>query len=185
MREKKDYIRENIIIGAEKEFFKNGFSGSTTRDIAKSVGISYGNMYKYFNGKEKILEAVMGHYARTALKGFSEHLAHDPNLEFSQKITNGFAKGLVKLFEISRSKFIIFFSGMKGSKLDNTRKQVIDLLSKHIEVSINNPFLSKIITNNLISAIVELAKEYKEATKFQESTEKYISYHMAGISKLV
>ncbi|MBN1374608.1 MAG: TetR/AcrR family transcriptional regulator [Dehalococcoidia bacterium] len=51
-RDHKDERLQQIVITAASLFFKNGYSQTTTRQIADACGISQGNLYYYIKSKE-------------------------------------------------------------------------------------------------------------------------------------
>ena len=50
--------RESILMAALRLFSRNGYEGTSMRDIAGEVGISQGAIYKHFTGKDALLEAI-------------------------------------------------------------------------------------------------------------------------------
>lgn len=50
--------RESILLAALRLFSRNGYEGTSMRDIAGEVGISQGAIYKHFAGKDALLEAI-------------------------------------------------------------------------------------------------------------------------------
>lgn len=50
--------RESILMAALRLFSRNGYEGTSMRDIAGEVGISQGAIYKHFAGKDALLEAI-------------------------------------------------------------------------------------------------------------------------------
>ena len=55
--------RKVVIEDAAKELFiKQGFHATSMRDIAKSAGVSLGNLYNYYQTKEAMLESIINKY---------------------------------------------------------------------------------------------------------------------------
>ena len=50
--------REQVLDAAAKLFVEEGFSGASTRDIAKTTGMLPGSLYYHFPSKEDLLVAV-------------------------------------------------------------------------------------------------------------------------------
>lgn len=50
--------RESILLAALRLFSRNGYEGTSMRDIAGEVGITQGAIYKHFAGKDVLLEAI-------------------------------------------------------------------------------------------------------------------------------
>lgn len=55
--------RKAILKAALTLFARNGYSKTTTDDIARKVGISKGLIYNYFSNKEEILEHLIDEFA--------------------------------------------------------------------------------------------------------------------------
>lgn len=51
--------RSQILEAAADLFAEKGFHRTTTRDIARAVGVSEGTLYNYFENKEDLLMAIM------------------------------------------------------------------------------------------------------------------------------
>lgn len=56
---KKELKRESIIQAALKLFSSNGFHKTTIPDIAKSLGMSVGNLYNYFKSKDALAKEII------------------------------------------------------------------------------------------------------------------------------
>jgi AcrR family transcriptional regulator len=50
--------RRGILAAAQRCFSRNGIQGTTMRDICRAANLSPGALYRYFSGKEAILEAL-------------------------------------------------------------------------------------------------------------------------------
>jgi AcrR family transcriptional regulator len=50
--------RERILEAAERAFVRNGFHATTMQHVADEVGMSAGNLYRYFPSKEAIVEGL-------------------------------------------------------------------------------------------------------------------------------
>ncbi|MBC9714933.1 TetR/AcrR family transcriptional regulator [Streptomyces sp. TRM66268-LWL] len=53
-----DARRRQIMVGARRCFARNGFHATSMQDILKEVGLSAGAVYRYFSGKEELIEAI-------------------------------------------------------------------------------------------------------------------------------
>ncbi|MCX7983627.1 MAG: TetR/AcrR family transcriptional regulator [Bacteroidetes bacterium] len=54
-----DRVKERILTSATQRFFEYGITKVTLDEIVADVGISKKTLYKYFQGKDKLLEAVI------------------------------------------------------------------------------------------------------------------------------
>jgi len=55
----KDYLRKRIKKSALQEFEKKGFQKSSMRVIAKSSGMTVGNLYRYYQKKNIFLKKLL------------------------------------------------------------------------------------------------------------------------------
>ena len=58
-RMKADERRQEIIRAAMEVFARNGFGGSTTREIAENAGISEAMIYSHFRNKQELYAAII------------------------------------------------------------------------------------------------------------------------------
>lgn len=56
--------RERILEAASRLFCKQGFHGTSTRDIVGGAGVSLGNIYNHFKTKEEIFTALLAKYEK-------------------------------------------------------------------------------------------------------------------------
>jgi AcrR family transcriptional regulator len=74
--EKRD-IREAILNSMELLAARKGLVGTTTNDLAAEAGISKRTLYRYFNSKEKVIEAMIYRLTDRVEKNVREVLASD------------------------------------------------------------------------------------------------------------
>ena len=55
----KDDLKKKIISAASEEFRVHGYKESSMRSIAAKAGITAGNIYRYFENKESLLQAII------------------------------------------------------------------------------------------------------------------------------
>ncbi|HEC11819.1 MAG TPA: TetR family transcriptional regulator [Acidiferrobacteraceae bacterium] len=59
MGQKAEALRQRIVAAASQLFYQQGYENTSFTDIADAVGISRGNFYYHFKGKNEILDAVI------------------------------------------------------------------------------------------------------------------------------
>jgi AcrR family transcriptional regulator len=55
----KEHVRAGIVAAAASLFAEVGYQGATMADVAVRAGSSIGNVYRYFDGKEQLLDAIV------------------------------------------------------------------------------------------------------------------------------
>jgi AcrR family transcriptional regulator len=67
--------RARILQAAERAFVRNGFHATTMQRLAEEVGMSAGNLYRYFPSKEAIVEGLCELDQIELAKAFAELMA--------------------------------------------------------------------------------------------------------------
>lgn len=77
--------RRRIVAAATELFATRGYAATTTRDIARKVGIKQPSLYTHFADKSEILVEVLAQSVRPSLARFAELVA-DTSLRPSQRL---------------------------------------------------------------------------------------------------
>ena len=98
--------REKILVAARGCFAKQGFAGTSIRDIQEAAGFSRGNLYHHFKAKEEIVQTIitqnLGRYSErieTILRESNDRDLSLSNLieelaSLAEEITKGPGKGM-------------------------------------------------------------------------------------------
>jgi AcrR family transcriptional regulator len=68
--------RRQIIEGARQVFLARGFDAASMGEIARVAGVSKGTLYVYFENKEELFDAIVGHECRDHAEAI---FSFDPN----------------------------------------------------------------------------------------------------------
>jgi AcrR family transcriptional regulator len=63
-QEQKEATRERLVNAAMDLFARNGIAQTTTADIAKSIGMSHGNVFVHFPKRDDLVIAVIDEFGR-------------------------------------------------------------------------------------------------------------------------
>ena len=72
--------RERILEGAERAFVRHGFHATTMQHVADELGMSAGNLYRYFPSKDAIVEGLCAVDQEGRAKAFAELMAGNRNI---------------------------------------------------------------------------------------------------------
>src|SRR5271169_668716 len=72
--------RERILEAAERAFVRHGFHATTMQHVAEEIGMSAGNLYRYFPSKEAIVEGLCAVDQAERAQAFAELMAHSGNI---------------------------------------------------------------------------------------------------------
>ncbi len=68
--------RDQIVVAAKDHFSRYGYAKTTVSDLAREIGFSKGYIYKFFDSKQAIGEAICTSCLNVVLEGVGESLAH-------------------------------------------------------------------------------------------------------------
>ena len=75
-------VREQIMAAAEEHFRRYGFEKTTVSDLAKAIGFSKAYIYKFFDSKQAIGEAICSQTLRAFIAAVEEEVAGAPTEKF-------------------------------------------------------------------------------------------------------
>lgn len=76
-----DQRQQEILDAVRRAFVEKGFDGASMQDLAKSVGMSVGNFYRYFPSKAAIIEAIVMRDLVDIERDFSAIIGSDDPLQ--------------------------------------------------------------------------------------------------------
>jgi AcrR family transcriptional regulator len=123
-------MKAKILISARKIFSKNGFSGTTTRMIAKSVGIDISTLYYHWGEKADLYNAVLLHTQeelKQELKRIEKIIHGKPLTNRLEIAINESCDYLFKNPEITNLILLNYFTRPKGK--DIAEFHFIDILT--------------------------------------------------------
>ncbi len=92
---RRDMYRQQIIAAAEFEFARAGFDKAKVSDIARTADLSLGTVYKTFDGKDAIWNALN----RQRLDEF---------VAYGRRATTGITSPLERVLYLARAEFVYF-----------------------------------------------------------------------------
>lgn len=74
--------REEMLERALDPFWRNGYSGTSLRQLEEATGLNPGSLYHHFSSKENLFRCVLMHYIETHLfSRLAHYLSNHPPLE--------------------------------------------------------------------------------------------------------
>lgn len=160
--------REELIKTAVELFSRQGFNGTSIRDIARSRGISTANMYHHFKNKEDLFFASLEYLTRMLPERLEEVWQEnvDPLERFKQllkvhlTVTRSYQKE-AKIFLLDQD----LVSKKHTVKLQQIKKKVLEIYFRHVESLHQAGYVAtrhtKILAFNILAVINWYLRWYK------------------------
>jgi AcrR family transcriptional regulator len=189
MQTLKPEIRARILENAEEMFFSLGFKGASTRELAKKVGVSYSNLYHYFETKNDLFAAVLEPYAAHFAATLARFLEHEENDVTAGQHVEAISQVFAQLIQSDRKKFVLLLDGSQDTRFAGVRQEVVATIEQRIEASLGDPpartvRVIGILANHFLSALLEIARTAAADKSLQNDIRLLVLYHLGGIQEL-
>lgn len=125
----KEEVRQAILQAAEQEILQEGYKNCSMRRIAAGAGVSPGNIYAYFSGKEEILDCIL----RPAIARIKQVLATGLHTEQPSGATlRQVNEQVAKIFKSYRRPFLIIAYRAEGTAYEGVMRQLSREISDRV-----------------------------------------------------
>jgi TetR/AcrR family transcriptional regulator len=141
--------RQQIVMAATRLFSRQGFDGTTTREIARSAGVNEAIIFRHFTSKEELYWAVVSEQAST--RGYTERLHR--RLRFAESTKQAVADVaeilLHKREDDGAFTRLLLFSALRNGELSekfvhNYLTESLRLISDYIRAGVKRGWLREI-----------------------------------------
>lgn len=168
MQYKKKFINDKIIEAGKAEYLDKGFRGGNISTIATNAGVPVGNLYRYFDGKSGLLDAIVKP-AYTEIPRIIERLASTYGKsavgDNSEKAFSNLTSELARVFKDYSKEIVILADKCASTRYDD----FAEILIKQISALIENRFypgandadklMALLITKALISSLLDILRD--------------------------
>lgn len=192
----KEDVKERILESALKEFKEKGYLDSSMRNIANNAGVALGNVYRYFENKESLFNAIIEPiYDRLMryifnLKNIKREFIDpiDELLEIKNKI--------LEIFKENSTELLILMDKSKGSKyegikddltlyIDNILKQHLVPQLKDKGVKLKNDFITYVLSATVVEGVCVILRNNDDGIQIGYLIEQLISIYFNDIEKRI
>ncbi|MFI2415782.1 TetR/AcrR family transcriptional regulator [Streptomyces sp. NPDC018947] len=89
-----DARRQQIIAGARRCFTRNGFHATSMQDVFKETDLSTGAVYRYFNSKDELIQAVAAEAFTSMRDAFASATRETPIRPLDEVLSDVFSRVL-------------------------------------------------------------------------------------------
>ncbi|MBC8569724.1 TetR/AcrR family transcriptional regulator [Zongyangia hominis] len=190
MQRPKEKIRERILQAAQEEFVTVGYRQASMRKIAERSGITPGNIYAYFHGKDDLFDQVVA-----------------PTLESLSQLVWGVSKGtnlsdnsvrqitdaVAEVFRQNKKGFLILTDFSDGSHHEDMKRSIVSVVQKRLTdeflpqlpEAMRSHLLAKALATAIIEGILCLFREYHDDdTQLYQGLNEFITIVLGGMSTM-
>jgi len=158
----KEQVRQAILAHAVDEFYENGYLGTSMRTIANKVGITAGNIYRYYENKEDLFKAIVNPVRESILKLTDIDAMLAKNKIESKDEAKAIVEGILSLMRnFTKELFILIFNS-EGSRYafmkDDLVRIVETKMKKMFDLSSKGEFV-RIVASGFIQAVFVVLKD--------------------------
>ncbi|MNI35926.1 Nucleoid occlusion factor SlmA [compost metagenome] len=185
----KDEIRQSILRSAQDEFMQYGYAGASVKRIAEKVGISVGNLYRYYAGKEALFDFIVDpvfHELETMIKSRVSQPSDVENI-FELVI-----HALTDLIGSLRQPLLIVIDNGKGTRHEDAvlkiYKMMADNVADHME-TYNGKQGRDVFTDQaawpisvaFMQGYFEIIRRHPETEDCKSMVRQYVSFWYQGL----
>jgi len=125
----KEEIRSAILRAAQDEFIEYGYLSASLRRIASKVGVSVGNLYRYYAGKEELFDAIVAP-AYVELERILLH--HESHATENAPIVELIIETFSKIDKELRKSLFILIDSSRATRHEQTVQALYKMMAENI-----------------------------------------------------
>lgn len=193
----KDTIRQLILSTALDLFAHQGYANTSIADIAKKANISVGNIYRYFKGKQDILDVVVPSafvdelittVQQKIMTGKSQSIIEQRNNSDFIKNSTDFQLYLIE----HKEQLLILWNGKKTPYEDTVEqllKRLVDLVlthfSNHLEQQKEKRDTLEIVYRGYIHMGITILEQNISKKQMMQELDLLNAYHVLGLTAIL
>lgn len=184
----KPKIRSKILRVSEKHFFLYGFQDASMRKMAKEVGVSVSNLYRYYQNKLDMFIAVIDEYQQDFISNYINILTPRDE-EFTPYLVTRISDVVFEAVKTDKRKFIILMDKSEGTPYADFSDKIVEGLSNNIKLAVKEFYKEElvisVIAKNFFNGLLEISRNCDDDDSLYLNLKALVSYHMKGIMEFL
>ncbi len=161
MQYKKEAVRLRLLEEGKKEFLTFGYRAGNISHIAKNAGVPVGNLYRYYDGKSGLLDAIVLP-AYNEIPHILEHLSLATPALSMPELIELITKTLINLYKTYGEALLILADKCEDTHYadftDKLSSLALDILLKHLFThnKEGDRDLVKILSKSLVNSFLDV-----------------------------
>jgi len=189
----KDELRQSILRAAQDEFLRLGYAHSSVKRIAEKVGISVGNLYRYYKGKEDLFDAVVSPAYMGLDAMIRKHDGHDGDQEhlFELIVTT-----LTNLVGEYRDPLLILIDGSRGTRHEDALRTLYEGMARNVAEHLAayntehgadafSPESAWPVSVAFMQGLFEIVRRHQAEEDCKRAVAEYVSFWYQGLQAFI
>lgn len=192
----KQATADSILRTAMRLFALKGIQSTSMAELAKEVGISTGNIYRYFPDKEALFHAVIPTDFVSKIESFLKRKALTAVATYQGQSHEVVSENFLDYCIANRERTVILLSQPEGTKYSILRNNLLNKLLDIAEEYCYQHLSGKILTNAETACLkriylacmdhfLAILRENEDPKVIQEQFSAFSCYHLAGIKAIL
>jgi AcrR family transcriptional regulator len=195
----KDEVEQRIRAAAVRVFAKQGYGRATMAAIAKEAGVSTGNLYRYYNGKRVLFDAVIDRpfaqaFRRLSRRQIASARRNTKLVNFAPSYVSA-SNELLRFCLDHRLKVVVLLGKAKGSQYAELADELVEELvagaiaqfrdlAPRLRVGAPVRVALEQIYRSLVTTMVRILDSYEDEQQIRDGVAAYMRFHLAGLAAL-
>ncbi|MDR2202202.1 MAG: TetR/AcrR family transcriptional regulator [Clostridiales bacterium] len=190
MQYKKKLVNDRILDAGRAEYLKNGFRGGNIAAIATAAGVPVGNLYRYFDGKAGLLDAIVKPAYTELPKIIRKLSTMDEENNFSiEELMAVLASQLLQIFDEYGKEVLILVDKCATTRYDDfneiVAKLVLELFLNKLypEPSAVDGVMAELIAKAFLSSIFDILRKNLPRETTEEMFLRVLKYYFFNVQE--
>ncbi|RKP52250.1 TetR/AcrR family transcriptional regulator [Trinickia fusca] len=192
-------VRDRILAAAATTFAASGYTRATVAEIAEQADVTASNIYKYFENKQVLFDAVVSpSHAGRLMRLLRTRMRELSSIGMWSSATaegSEHAKALLSFWVEQRLPVLILLNGAQGTRYENVRARMTREMARQAEHFVHkhapgeaDPHFSMVLQQifaNTVTMIAAILERYESGADIQHAFALFWSYQLAGLEALI
>lgn len=189
----KEEMRKRIYEAAIGEFYKKGFSQASMREIAKSAGMTVGNLYRYFKDKEDLFCSVISPVYESLMELVDKSIELVKH-RFDTSFFEFLSEQILKIRKVHKIELLILFEGSGGTKYERAKENIVEIVEDFLKenllkglkdkaIKIEDEYLFRVIAVGFVESMIMINKNFDSDEKLQKVAAQFITFYFSDVLK--
>ncbi len=190
MQYKKKDINDKILEAGKAEYLEKGYRSGNIATIAANAGVPVGNLYRYFDGKAGLLDAIVKP-AYAEIPNIAKELAQiDLGSDVPLRdIMSMLATRLLQTFDKYGQEMLILADKCASTRYEDFSdiliNQVAELIGSRLysDPSETDKIMQRLVAKSFVSSLFDILRLSLPREKTEEMLIRVLNYHFLYIDK--